>query len=521
MKRCPALFFAITLIILSALICSEQNDKTRFTENETSALKVLAGVTQLFKQAAPRIWQGYDLSARTYLFYMPDKWALLVNSPSQVKGFQPYPKDFPDLGCPALYHPGKYDDLVGQLAFNFQVDTFQTIAIGVPEALLANFADPQVYLFGFVCHEAFHQFQYEAFGEIPWAREELYPILDERNSALAYIEMRLLMDALKSAYAGQRKQVEEQLEQFVAVRKYRWQTADAFVSKFEQGLEIREGTAQYVQIKSVVLFKDLPLDKLKDTAVLSLQDEFQTISMPDYLINDFQARITEGAISPDDMPRNRIYPVGSTLGLLMDYLNIDWKKKVQHDCPNFSFADLLVAQLGIESDQAAQLLSKAEKKYDIKKINETTEKLINDYRGGYEDELKSFDAQPGYRMEISFGYQSISRSRSSSCKRWTMRQGEICLCRHYNVYSLKNKDFSFTLTNNGLYEETDWQEKKKKIVFFTDEISGIALDDAAFSVDQIQKKPFDRIKIFGKNFEFSFAGDGEISVSDNLISVRF
>jgi len=427
--------------------------------------------------------------------------------------------DWPDLGCSVLYHSGNYDDLIGQLAFNFQIDTFKTVAIGIPIEIFNNISNPNIYLFGFVCHEAFHQFQNDSFADIPWAREELYPILERQNNALAYIEMRLLMDALRSAYAGQRNQTEDHLKQFVAVRKYRWENTDSFISKFEQGLEIREGTAQYVQVKSIDSFKNLQMDKLNNDFVLSLQKEFQNVSMPEYLLNDFQKRITHDAISPEDMPRNRIYSIGSALGLFLDYLNIDWKKKAQYDCANFSFADLLEGYFKIDKGQYAQLLSKAQKDYDFIKTLSTTDKLIKEYRSGYENELESFNSQSGYRIEFSFSYRSISRARSSLSKRWTSSQGKICLCNHYNVYSLKNMDLNFSLKNSGLYEETEWKAKKKRVVFYTDEISNIALDDFTFNLEEIVDQSFSQIQIDGKNFELSFSGVGKVSVSDNIIKI--
>lgn len=510
----------LTLLIIILLIssCGKGFDGARITDSEYNALKVLAGIVHLFNESGSEIWPGYNLARRRFIFYIPEKWVLLFNHPDSIEGFESYPEDWPEIECPVRYHAGRYDDLNGQLVFNFPVDTFRTVAIGISQDILDTMHDPNIYLFGFIVHEAFHQFQYDAFGDIPWAREELYPIMDRQNTTLAYLEMRILMDALESAFNDDRRQTEEFLRQFTAVRDHRWDHADPFVPEFEHGLEIREGTAQYVQLKSIDLFRRLPIHPSNDL-IASLQKDFKELPFHKYVLNDFERRMTDHTISPEDMPRNRIYPLGSVLGLLSDYLGIDWKKMAQEDCNDFTFLGLLEDYFHSGTDKYPILLVKAKQTYEYDRALSSAGRMTDKYIGGYQNDFNDFTSQKGYRVEINFDYRSISRSRSSTSKRWLIDNGRVTLCKHYNIYTLKNDDLRFQLKDSGLYEETDWKAKHKQLLFYTEEISHLALDDVDLPFANMENRQFQKIEMVGQNFEFGYSGKGGVSVSNNKITI--
>ena len=165
----------------------------------------------------------------------------------------------------------------------------------------------------------------KSFGEIPWAREERYPILDEVNTALAYLEMALLRDALAPAYARDRARLEGLVRLFAAVRKERWEKGPPFVRSYEQGQEIREGTAQYVQMRCVDLLKDL--DYRSSVNGRGVRDALKDLSPLAIRSKDFETRMKGNTVQPDDMIRNRIYPVGATLGFLADVLGISGRTR--------------------------------------------------------------------------------------------------------------------------------------------------------------------------------------------------
>jgi hypothetical protein len=514
-------FFLVSVLCLSFIyspLLAEDLKSDKLSDQDLNALKVCEGVIQLFKQFPDSIWPGYNLAKRPFMFYMPER-ALLFNYSKEIEGFTAYPKDWPDLGTDVLIHPGLYQDLTGQLGFGISIDTVDLAAI--PFLKKSN-----VELFGFIVHENFHEYQqygqHPAFGEIPWEREEKYPILERQNTSLAYLEMRLLMDALDMMKIDDKKKCEEYLKQFVAVRDFRWRGGDPFVKRYEQGEEINEGTAKYVEVKSVSLVPKLKYHSSLDGLTTPLLKDFDSVSLFGYLINDFQIRITENSISPVDVGRYRIYPVGAAQGVLLDYLNIDWKGKAQKAGPEFTYAQLFKENLQVEENQLEGFLRKAKKNYDYEKVLATTDKLIGEYTEGYNKDLASFEAQSGYRIEIDLVSKNLSRSSSSSARRWTVDQGTKSLRSHYDVYVLKsilNTDLLLEVHDTGLLEQDDWDKRIKKVVFFIPEITSIALDGMSLKPVEGTSYQFKNIEMIGENLKFSYSKAGTITIANHRVNV--
>jgi len=417
------------------------------------------------------------------------------------------------LGTQVLFHSGQYQDLAGQLVFDLPIDSVKVAAIPFS-------GKSEVELFAFIVHEAFHQYQGSAFGEIPWEREEKYPIQDSQNTALAYLEMQLLMDALRASDKDQMRKCRDFVKQFVAVRSYRWQNADPFVAKYEQGQEINEGTAKYAELRSIALFKELEYKSSLAGLTSPLFENFSPILIPGYLLSDFQARITDSSVSPEDMPRNRIYPVGAVQGFLLDYFKIDWKKKAQQAGYKFSFAQLFGEYLRVKKSQVEKLVRKAKKEYGYERVLALTDKLIQEYLGGFNKELESFEAQPGYRIEIELNTNALSRSRSSSAKNWVVDRGTRELRSHYNVYVLKNKFLNLQLHDIGVYEQNNWDARVKKVAFFVRESGSIMLDGQPVTLIDGAKTRFMKMEVNGDTWKFTCEKEGSIEISNNKVRIN-
>ncbi len=507
------LFPVLLLLIVCPLLFAEDLKSEKLSDNDYTALKICEGVIQLFKQFPDSVWPGYNLAQRPFIVYMPDRWALLFNYSKETDDFTSYPKDWPDLGTQVLFHSGQYKDLAGQLVFDLPIDTIKVAAIPFT-------GKSEVELFAFIVHEAFHQYQGSAFGEIPWEREEKYPIQDSQNTALAYLEMRLLMDALRASEKDQIRKYREYVKQFVAVRSYRWQNVDPFVAKYEQGQEINEGTAKYAELRSIALFKELEYKSSLAGLTNPLSEDFSSILMPEYLLADFQARITDSSVSPEDMPRNRIYPVGAAQGFLLDYFKINWKKKAQQAGDKFSFAQLFGEYLGVKKNQVEKLVKKAKKEYGYERVLASTDKLIQEYLSGFNKELESFEAQSGYRIEIELNTNGLSRSRSSFAKDWVVDKGTRELRNHYNIYVLKNRFLNLQLHDIGVYEQNNWDAKVKKVAFFVPELSSITLDEQPFTLIEGTKIRFKKMEVNGDTWKFTCAKEGTIEISDNKLKIN-
>lgn len=510
-----SIFAGVLAFVLSALFARNLNGE-QLTQDDYTALKVCEGVVQLFKEFPDSVWPGYDLSQRPFLFYMPGKWALLFNYSHETDGFTSYPEDWPDLGTDVLFHQGQYKNLAGQLAFELSVDTVKVTATNYSKK-------PVVDLFAFIVHENFHQYQFHAFGEIPWEREERYPIEDRPNTALAYLEMRLLMDALQMAKAGDKANCREYVKQFVAVRNHRWEQADPFVARYEQGQEINEGTAKYVEMKSIDLMTGVKYKSSLSGLTSPLLKDFSSISMPEYLLADFQKRITGNSISPEDVSRNRIYPVGSAQGFLLDYLKIDWKGKAQQAGSDFTFARLFRDNLGMEEDGLEGLLKKAKDNYGYEKTQASTDALIREYLNGFNEELESFEAQDGYRIEINLSSKNLRRSRSSTAKKWRVEKGTRELCSHFNIYVLESvldNTLLLQVHDTGLLEQNDWDVRIRGVTFFIPEITSISLDGKSLELAEGTQYQFEHIEMLGKNLKFNYSKEGTIIITDHNVKIN-
>jgi len=345
------LFNKKSLLLSIAMFLSSQFtsllSQTNLTREESTLLKVTAGINYTFKNYANEIWPGYDLSKKSYVAYLPDGWALYINAKSIPQEFQSYPDKWPDLGTGAFIHYGAYKDLVGQFVFDFQIDSITTFAMGLPKDLLFSMDNPYYYLLSSTIHEGFHQYQHTNFGEIPWAREEYYPILDVENSILASLEMHLLEDALQEMYNKDQISMEEHLKQFAAVRNYRWNHLNSYIKKYEQGQEINEATARYVEMKSIECFLKLDYKKINNQLLTAIEENMVNLKIKDLLFNDMKSSLTEVAVSPDNMMRNRIYPIGAFLGYMLDNLKIEWKGLFQSAGSNVSFSQILINHFDI------------------------------------------------------------------------------------------------------------------------------------------------------------------------------
>jgi hypothetical protein len=489
------------------------------SDYEEGVLKICEGVIRLFEERPDGVWPGYSLAERPFMVYVPGKWALLFNAGRGVEGFGPRPADWPDLRADVLYHGGAYGNLVGQLAFDLDVDGIRCVAIGFPESLPESLTDAELKMFGYIVHEAFHQYQNELFADTPWAREQEYPIEDGENAALAYLEMLILIDALREARDGEAGPCRESIARFVAVRDHRWQRADPFVATYEQGKEVREGTARYVELKSFDLMREFAYTSAVDGKASPLPRRFRSASMPDYLIERFGDRMGEGFVPIEDLFRNRIYPVGTAQGVLLDHMDVDWKPWAQESTGEFTYASLLREASGMDELDLPGLVSEAKSRYGFEAILTATGGEIERYLAGYGEAMAAFDAQPGRRIEVALSSNGVYRSRVSTADKWVVDRGTKSLSSHYKVYTLESDDLFLEVHEAGLFELNDFDAHEKTVAFYTPEISAITLDGGRLDVAGDAARPFDSIEMAGSGFQLKYSKPGVIPVAGDRVSV--
>ena len=423
---------------------------------------------------------------------------------------------------PTRFHVGPYENLVGQLVFDFPLGQTRAIAIGIPdepeEVPKVTQLSPEAYIFGYIIHEAFHQYQSEAFGDIPWEREERYPILDRENTALACLEMRLLMDALRKAHVQERAACEQLVGEFVAVRTDRWQRS-AWVARYEQGLEIREGSAKYIEVRSLDLASRLQLQSQIPTKE-PLYKMLGQQSVPQLLLQNFEKRFTAGSVSPEDMPRNRVYPVAAAQGYLLDVLGIEWKQVAQKAGTDFTYSGLLRDYLSVAPAKQKKLLDEAKSQYSYDQILSATDQQVKAYGDGFRAALATFEAQAGQRVEIKCKPGGVSRSRVASARKWLANSGTRSLCAKFDVYTLKSKDLSLQLTDAGVLELNDWDTHTRTVVWHAAADLQVAIDGSPMNLEEGKPRRFKDLKLTAENGALRYTRPGVVQSSGRRVLVN-
>lgn len=515
--------YVLALLFTAVFLPPLARRMTRLSREAFTLLEVAAAIHASFESCGADIWPGYDLSKTPYLLYLPQKLVLFLNAPFKPEEFQAYPSSWPDLRTTAFLHRGPYRDLVGQFSFDYPIDSLSVFAMGMPTEILFSTEHPALTLFRTTVHEGFHHFQAHHFGEIPWAREERYPILDAENIALASLEMHVLKDALLAMKQKNQKQLNTLLTEFVAVRDFRWRRGNSFVRRYEQGQEINEGTAKYVEDKALDCLLALLVKPLHQSLLAAMKEDLKYLTSMDVLVQDFEDRFLEGVVAPEDMPRNRIYPVGAALGFLLDALKVNWKRQFQNAGSEVSFAGLLKVQLPVDSAQEPIYLREAKTEYRYPQLLASAKKLIAGYLAEYARALETFRSSEGTRIEVHLPTNGLQRFRSTKEKRWIVENGRTQLCLHYNLYSLKSvagDSVVLELRNRGLLEKNDWQKKQKTVIFYLTQRPKLILDGVPLRSIRSGRYLFKRLAMTSKHLRLRAGRGGTIVVDKDRIRVE-
>jgi hypothetical protein len=488
-----------------------QSEALKPSGRDRPALEALQDVIQVFKHYPDSVWPCYDLTHQPFIAYKPDEWVLYFNPPHQVQSFSACPPGWTELGSDVQYHAGAYPGLNGQLAFDFAVDSASVIAVPYDGRLAEGY-------FALVVHEAFHQYQHWEFGEIPWGREERYPLLDRENTALAYLEVRLLMEALVAMLSNDKLKCRARAAEFLAVRKLRWQHAP-LVAEFEQGEELEEGTARYVEDRGVALRDRLRRRSAARGAAITGRLADLDSSVAALILPDFRDRIQGSSVSPRDMPRNRVYPVGAAQACLLSYFGVNWTAAAESAGPVFTYARLMAARLGADSARSESVAAQVKTTYGYQRVLNATDANIRRYRDEYDQHLRAFDAQPGYRIQVALSSNKLLRSRSTRGVRWVMDDGAWELCPLYLTYVLESDALSLHVHNTGVLEGNDWTARRKTAAFLAPKIQSVTLNGAPFPVRSDSTCRFDSLRVVGTGFDINCLRPGALTVSDRRLDI--
>jgi len=484
--------------------------------DDVAALQTVAGVVELFQKAPGALWPGYDLAVQPVLVYRPGRWVVLLNPPPETAGFNDYPADWPPLGVPVRWRPGPDPGLVGQLVFDHDLGTCRVAAIPLDPP--PGVESPAVYLFQFVIHEAFHQFQRTTFRDVEIPTEEKYPILDSENAAQAALEMFILRDAVRAAAHGDAAAAREMAAMFIAVRRYRWAGVSEALRRFERGKEITEGSARYVEFLAADRMG--VLCRAGATVNSALCAELATQSVAASLVEDFTTRFRDSALGPGDVARNRIYPVGAAIGYLLDFLGADWKSTTAALPEAATLADLLTERLGPELSDPDVRRQEAERRYALDRIRGRCEELRQEYVRGFEMELATFQDRPGTRMMVELPASGTSRSRSSTGPRWVMDEGRRVL-GGYTIYVLKrpNRELFFEAKDRPVLDELP-SAGVRRVTCTVERIDSLVADGVELDPATDLTRAFDTLRLEAAGVRLEAGRPGALTIQQGRVAVR-
>jgi hypothetical protein len=499
---------------------------------DSLSLEAIATVVELFRAKGDEVWPGYDLSHRSFLAYLPGRWAVLVNAPDSVDGFTAYPKDWPPLGAPALVHTGAFGVLVGQLAFDLDIGNVSTVAIPLSLTTTGDRRGSIGNGFRLIVHEAFHQFQHDAFASIPNdMSDEEYPMLDGENTALASLEAQILIDAIRAIGRGDSAEVRELAEEFVAVRRARWNRRPDLLPAYERPQELIEGTAKYVEVRCIGMMGDLcreistarPAAGTPAASPPSACDVFGPVTLQSYLLSDFADRVENGVISPSDMPRNRMYPVAAATAVLLDHFGIDWKESASDPVASPGLAEMLGDGLGIQEAAIDSLVARASARYALDGIRAACVAQSESYPRAYHAAVDSLMALPGYHITVEAPVSGLSRSRSCSGMRWTLDSPQRSFSKYCQAYALKRlaaDDLFVEIHDSGIAEELSEDERSRSVTFLAPDVLIARVDGLAVDLGTEATHRFTALELSGSSFSVRYKGEGSLSVEGTDLTAR-
>lgn len=198
-----------------------------------------ATLERLGPTLGPSLWRGFRPDTIPTLAWLPRRGFVLFGWHGAL------PAGFAPLRLGAVAAGWRGVDARGIANTGTELDGRQV-------AQVAWNGEPPADMAALMAHEAFHVYERGA-GELGAARQEntalmtAYPIFDATNERDVALEGRLLSASLRATRSSARTRA---AEEFLAVREARQRRLDPELVGFEEGSELNEGRAEYVQVRT-------------------------------------------------------------------------------------------------------------------------------------------------------------------------------------------------------------------------------------------------------------------------------
>jgi hypothetical protein len=285
-----------------------------------------------------QVWPGFWSPEQAFIVYQPGEAVLLVSPHVPPAGFLPLrgavvPRELQER---TYLRRGTLQGLEAGFRIDFPAGATTATAVAAdPEGVRATVTT--------LFHEAFHGYQsrrFAASGSFVGEYVDPSQVAASEFRAMAEVERRMLATSLDLPVDS----LPGQLQQYLAVRWLRTLAMDSDVRAVEKHLERVEGSAHLVGLEAGLLASGEGREQLPRALLPYLTRSLDSFSGP--LV--------------ERMIRWRVYGTGAAIGLLLDWLEVAWRSRMEEGA---DFDELLGAAVRFDTAAAPALAAVALERY--------------------------------------------------------------------------------------------------------------------------------------------------------------
>jgi hypothetical protein len=485
----------IVILIISgfasvfALANTESHDK--LDPQEIRSVAIVADILDSLRSETDeednKVWPGYDISESPTVLTFENGHIYAFNLQSK----DPTWKKLNVKGNKVLFSDhDAWGFTKSHMFTNFLIDNQEAFVIRIDLIKGSPILSYMVFV-----HERFHRYQQENFI-LDKRPKEYLDHLNDQNLALMQLEELLLTEFLRSV--GKRKL--ELLKDFAAVNKTRRSLLQPASIDLETDQEKIEGLAEYVSAR---IFDCYPI--------------FRNFSGEQHFLHNVEQYASDDNIS-DRAIKWRHYGVGAVMGYALDFLNVkDWKKEIEK---GKSQSELLHQSLALAEVDVAKRLERIKQRYQFEEIQKRISKTIHQYHKELEDLSVQYNNLEGVEVFLSAPPLADLSGGGSTAHTFYMPDGG----------TLSLEDSSITASADGTWKisiETPFlfQNQKGDKTFKLDKETQVIIDGKQVSLHHLQaakiRRSFHRIKLKGKNCEFTTSCQGQLQIHNGQLAITF
>lgn len=296
-------------------------------------------------------WKGFEpASIPALIFDGTDSY--LINHPAPPADFKQYNK-----AANIYVFPGRHELLRSDTAT--EIGDVNTACLDLEISKLSDMNE----IAALLLHEKFHVYQLAKHPKWWGLVNEMtlfeYPMQDPKLLADSFLEIVSLMKACKSE---KNEDAECWAKQAAGLRSMRYSKMNEVCAEYERGIELLEGTAQYIQMKSA-------------------GGPIETYGNPDMVM-------------PDKV-RSRGYVKGALICLLLDRLHPAWKEEL--NAKDYDYLDVMLKKALTNPEDSCAFDPNI-----VNKWSTTAAKSVDEYVLNRIKLLDSYLGKPGFKVVFDF-----------------------------------------------------------------------------------------------------------------------